>query len=310
MSNEYYTPSGWPAKGALGASADADAEMALVQAGFDKLPTLAGNGGNVVSINSGGTGMTSLNEAAFKTAFNLEIGVDVQAYHALLAAIAGLTPTDTYVIQGNGSTFVMAALTVSDISDIAANYQPLAAVLTATTASFTTALATKLSGIEDGATADMTGAEIKAAYEAEADTNAYDDAAVSKLAGIDSGAQVNASDVIIVCLSDEVTALTTGNGVVTFRMPFAMTLTAVRASVKTAPTGAAIQVDINKGGSTILSTKLTIDAGEKTSTTAATPAVISDASLADDAEITVDIDQVGSSVAGAGLKLTLIGTRA
>ena len=35
---------------------------------------------------------------------------------------------------------------------------------------------TKLAGIEDNATADMTGAEIKSAYEAEADTNAYTDA--------------------------------------------------------------------------------------------------------------------------------------
>jgi hypothetical protein len=88
-----------------------------------------------------------------------------------------------------------------------------------------------------------------------------------------------------------------------------MTLTGVRASVTTAPTGANLQVDINETGSgTILSTKLTIDATEKTSTTA-TPAVISDSSLADDAEITIDIDVVGSSVAGAGLKVYLIGTR-
>lgn len=49
---------------------------------------------------------------------------------------------------------------------------------------------TKLDGIEAGATADQTGAEIKAAYEGEADTNAYDDAAVSKLAGIEVSADV------------------------------------------------------------------------------------------------------------------------
>jgi hypothetical protein len=88
-----------------------------------------------------------------------------------------------------------------------------------------------------------------------------------------------------------------------------MTLTAVRASVTTAPTDAVLTVDINEGGTTILSTKLTIDATEKTSTTAATAAVISDSALADDAEITIDIDQVGSTVAGAGLKVALIGTR-
>jgi len=67
-------------------------------------------------------------------------------------------------------------------------------------------------------------------------------------------------------------------------------------------------VDINEGGTSILSTKLTIDNTEKTSTTAATPAVISDTALADDAEITIDIDQIGNGTA-KGLKVTIIGTR-
>lgn len=113
---------------------------------------------------------------------------------------------------------------------------------------------------------------------------------------------------IPIAVSDETTALTTGAAKVTFRMPFAFTLTGVRASVTTAPTGSVLTVDINEGGASILSTKLTIDASEKTSSTAATPPVVSDPSLADDAEITIDIDTVGSTVAGAGLKVYLIGT--
>jgi hypothetical protein len=126
-----------------------------------------------------------------------------------------------------------------------------------------------------------------------------------------NGTAVAVTESMVIACSDETTALTTGAAKVTFRMPYAMTLTSVRASVSTAPTGAALQVDINETGSgTILSTKLTIDAGEKTSTTAAVPAVISDTALADDAEITIDIDTVGSTVAGAGLKVYLIGTRA
>lgn len=111
-------------------------------------------------------------------------------------------------------------------------------------------------------------------------------------------------------VSDETTALTTGTAKVTFRMPCAVTLTAVRSSVTTAPTGSTLVVDINEAGASILSTKLSIDASEKTSTTAATAAVISDSALADDAEMTIDIDQIGSTIAGAGLKVTLIGTRA
>ena len=47
---------------------------------------------------------------------------------------------------------------------------------------------TKLDGIEAGATADQTGAEIKVAYEAEANTNAFTDALLSKLNGIEAGA--------------------------------------------------------------------------------------------------------------------------
>jgi hypothetical protein len=112
-----------------------------------------------------------------------------------------------------------------------------------------------------------------------------------------------------IAVSDESTDLTTGTSKVTFRMPYAFTLTAVRANVNTAPSGSTIIVDINEGGSTILSTKLSIDASEKTSTTAASAAVISDTSLADDAEITIDIDQIGSSTPGKGLKVWLIGHR-
>ena len=115
----------------------------------------------------------------------------------------------------------------------------------------------------------------------------------------------NPTQSLIVACSDETTALTTGNAKATFRMPYAFTLTAVRASVTTAPVGSTLTVDINEAGSTILSTKITIDASEKTSTTAATPPVISDTSLADDAQMTVDIDQVGSSTAGSGLIVTM-----
>jgi hypothetical protein len=94
---------------------------------------------------------------------------------------------------------------------------------------------------------------------------------------------------------------------VTFIMTSAFVVTAVRASVKTAPVGANIEVDINENGTSILSTVLSIDAGEKDSATAVTPAVISDSALANGAEITIDIDQVGSSTPGEGLKVYLIG---
>ena len=60
----------------------------------------------------------------------------------------------------------------------------------ADTNAFTDAEKTKLTAIETSATADQTGAEIKAAYEAEANTNAYTDAEKTKLTGIEASADV------------------------------------------------------------------------------------------------------------------------
>jgi len=108
--------------------------------------------------------------------------------------------------------------------------------------------------------------------------------------------------------SDETTAIDAAGQRISFRMPFAMTLTAVRASVNSACSTGTLTIDIEEGGTTVLSTALTIDATEKTSTTAATAAVISDSALADDAEITIDVDDEGDGTA-TGLKVWLIGTR-
>jgi len=108
-----------------------------------------------------------------------------------------------------------------------------------------------------------------------------------------------------VALSDETTALTTGQKL-SHRVVGARTLTAVRISVGTAPTGSTIIVDVKKNGTTIFTTKATIDASEKTSVTAAVPSVLSVTSFADDDEITWHVDQVGSTVAGLGLKGALI----
>lgn len=119
------------------------------------------------------------------------------------------------------------------------------------------------------------------------------------------GSSGGGTESLVVAVGDESTAITTGAAKVTFRMPYAFTLTAVRASLTTASSSGIPTVDINEGGASILSTKLTIDAGEKTSVTAATAVVISDGSLADDAEITIDIDVAGTGA--AGLKVYLIG---
>ena len=119
-------------------------------------------------------------------------------------------------------------------------------------------------------------------------------------------AAVSDTMAMIIACSDETTNLTTGNAKVTFRAPFAFTILGVRANVKTAPTGNTIVVIIKEGGNSIFSTNLSIDASEKTSVTAAVPVVISDTSIADDAEMTIDIDQIGSTVAGVALKVVIL----
>lgn len=167
-------------------------------------------------------------------------------------------------------------------------------------ATVSAALATKLDteGVMDylGTTGLVEGAGVDLTYD--------DGAGTVTIAQKASGQP----EVLMFAVTDETTAIAAGAGQLTFRMPFAMTLTGVRANLKTASSAAGpFTVDINEAGATILSTKLTIDDGEKTSTTAATAAVISDAALADDAEITIDVDDEGTGA--TGLKVYFIGTR-
>lgn len=116
-----------------------------------------------------------------------------------------------------------------------------------------------------------------------------------------------ATESFIIAVTDETSVIAAGTAKITLRMPYAFVVTEVRGSLNVAQTsGSTFTIDINEGPSSILSTKLTIDNGEKTSTTAATPAVISDANLADDAEVTIDIDTIGDGTA-IGLKVIIIG---
>lgn len=118
-----------------------------------------------------------------------------------------------------------------------------------------------------------------------------------------SGGGGSSTQYIVRNLSDLTTALTVGTTKDYFRMPFGGTLTGVSCSLLDAGTVTGVSVDINKGGVSILSTELTTDATEKTSTTATTPAVISDSSLPYDSEITFDITAIPT--AGKGLMVTL-----
>ncbi len=158
---------------------------------------------------------------------------------------------------------------------------------------------------------------------AQQDGDIWYDSGSNQLFGRINGADVDLGSVtpqdssFVITASDESTDLDIlNNPKVKFRMtlPFALNtgvglFLGVRASVSTAPTGTAdIIVDIKQTGVSILTTPLHIDPGDTTSVGSATPAVILTSALSDNAEIEVEINQVGDSTPGKGLKVYLIGS--
>ncbi len=95
-------------------------------------------------------------------------------------------------------------------------------------------------------------------------------------------------------------------GALRLRLPRACVLDSVTLAVGTAPTGRSLVVDVNVNGTTIFATaanKPTITAGAFGSTTASTNASTTSFSAGD--YLTVDVDQVGSTVAGADLVVSV-----
>lgn len=106
-----------------------------------------------------------------------------------------------------------------------------------------------------------------------------------------------------IALSDLTSDLTVGTSKAYWEAPFPITITGVTATVIEAPTGADIEVDINEAGVSILSTVISVDAGQVRSLDSTPQPVVSDALIA--GRLTFDIDQVGSTNAGKGLQVTI-----
>ena len=124
-----------------------------------------------------------------------------------------------------------------------------------------------------------------------------------------SGAVAGVKQTFMLDIGDETTNLTTGTAKKTFRFPYDFNIDDIRVNVNTAPVGSTIIVDVNLGGTSIFNAaKLSIDASEETSKTAAAAYSLKTSAIDSDDEITVDIDQIGSSTAGKGLKLIIVGT--
>lgn len=130
---------------------------------------------------------------------------------------------------------------------------------------------------------------------------------------VGSGLQLSSGELradtaaMIIACSDETTNITTGNAKVTFRMPFNVTIIGVAGSLSTASSSGLPDFDINGvGGTTIFTTKPTIDANEKTTYTAATASVLDSTkvNIPRDTEMTIDIDTAGTGA--KGLKVTIL----
>ena len=129
------------------------------------------------------------------------------------------------------------------------------------------------------------------------------------LAQLADGIQPSLPQSFVIACSDETTALAAGTNKAIFRMPYAFTLTAVRASLTTAGTTSGLTtIDINLGGSSIFTTNLlTIDFGDTTSVGATTAPNITTTALTNDGQMTIDVDGLSGGATEAGLKVTIIG---
>lgn len=148
MSNDYYNPSGAPATSSQGSSATVRSELALIAAGFAKMPVLSGNASKIVAVNSGATGLESVTVtgtgnivratgptlvapvlgAATATSIN---GVAISGTGATITLTSGktLSVSNTLTLAGtDGSTLNIGAggtLGTAAFATIA-NYAPLA----------------------------------------------------------------------------------------------------------------------------------------------------------------------------------------
>jgi hypothetical protein len=95
-------------------------------------------------------------------------------------------------------------------------------------------------------------------------------------------------------------------GAIRYRFPFAATILGITSAVNTAPTGASLICDVNKNGTTVFTTqgnRPTIAASGTASHTGTSEAVPDVTAIAAGDYLTVDIDQVGSTVAGSNLSV-------
>jgi hypothetical protein len=96
-------------------------------------------------------------------------------------------------------------------------------------------------------------------------------------------------------------AQTVKTGTARFRFPAAATIIGVSMAINTAPTGASLIADVNKNGTTIFTTQANRPSIAISANATASPAVPDVTAYAAGDYVTIDVDQVGSTIAGSDL---------
>lgn len=100
------------------------------------------------------------------------------------------------------------------------------------------------------------------------------------------------------------------NPVNSFTFNSSYTLSSIILDARIAPTGSILRYDVKKNGTSIFTTKISIDAGEYSSTTASTPYVLTGTiSFVAGDTITVFCNLIGSTLTGSDIKMTFLLTK-
>ncbi len=111
MSNPYYDHTTFPAIGASGASQDMRSELDLVEAGFDKLPVLSGNGDKMVWVNSAGTSLEA------RTGFTRVYGAWTSSSTSSTLIMSSTANSGTYAATAPNGTATVSGMDCWNKSD-------------------------------------------------------------------------------------------------------------------------------------------------------------------------------------------------
>jgi hypothetical protein len=263
---------------------------------------------NLSGTNTGDQSLAAYLTSATAASTYQPLDSDLTSIAALVTTAAGLALLDDADASAQRTTLGLGTLATQ--SATITDY-----LLSATASSTYQTLDADLTDLADGSLTGTTVAAATTSARGSVELATDGETAASVAVQGNDTRLVSATKVEIgIALSDETSDNTASSTVpkVTFRMPFAMTITSLRCSLTKASTGAIVIVDLHESGTTVMTTnKLSVDASETTSTTAATAHTLTDTALADDALIELFIDQVGTTTdnTGEGVKVWIIGTR-